>query len=246
MFKEPIDHILERSGLCSLRNAGHFIKNSEVLINGIRAEGRNDRADSESDEIAVNGTVIKKQRHVYLMLNKPSGFVCSKKSDSQKTVYDLLPADLVPSKGLSLHMAGRLDADSEGLLIMTTNGTFSNWITSPDSKVLKKYSVELSSSVSKEKQVFYMENFAHGIFLEEFKHGRAFTTKPACLSFIEDKKCAVLISEGKFRQIRRMFHSLGNEVVFLQRNAIGSLVLPENLAPGNFVMLDRNELMSAF
>lgn len=252
MFSEPIDHILSRNGFCSLRNAAVFLRNTEILVNGKRVLFRNEKADIEKDEISVGGKILPNQRHIYLLLNKPLGFVCSNASDSHKTVYGLIPErfkkideedaeDYV--KGCAIHSAGRLDSDSSGLLILTTNGSFSNLLTRPENKIEKTYEVHLKENISEENRRIYINAFENGIELAAHKHGEAFRTKPASLIFKSGNECEVRISEGKFRQIRRMFSALGNEVVFLKRTSIGSLKLPEDLKEGEIREVSR-EMMS--
>lgn len=241
MFSEPVDHILSRNGFCSLRNAAVFLRNTEILVNGKRVLFRNDKADIEKDEISVGGNIIPNQKHIYLILNKPLGFVCSNASDSHKTVYDLIPERFKKIdeeyaenyvKGCVLHSVGRLDSDSCGLLVLTTNGKFSNFLTSPENKIEKTYEIRLAENISEENRRIYRNAFENGIELFPQKHGKAFRTKPASLIFKSGNECEVRISEGKFRQIRRMFEALGNEVVFLKRTSIGSLKMPDDLKEG--------------
>ena len=242
IFSEPIDHILSRSGFCSLRSASTFIKNHEILVNGKKVEFRTENADIERDKISIDGKILEKQKHIYLLMNKPLGFVCSTVSDSHKTVFSLLPDELKTCGGFTLHTIGRLDSDSSGLLLFTTNGRLSNFLTRPESHLKKKYFIELKNPVSEKDMAAYKNAFSAGINLPEYKHGKAFTTKPAEIEFTGKKNCCVIISEGKFRQIRRMFFQLNNEVTILKRIRIGNLLLPENLKEGEFIILSSEEI----
>lgn len=243
MFLEPLDHVLSRNEFCSLRNALVFIRNTKIFVNGKRAFERNVKVDVEEDEISVDGKILEKQKHIYLLLNKPTGFVCAKDSDFRRTVYFLIPDEIKNRvKGCNLHSVGRLDADSSGLLLFTTNGSFSNFLTNPENHIEKTYEVRLLKNVDSENQRIYEKAFYDGIELPAYKHGKAFKTERAKLFFKNESECEVKISEGKFREIRRMFDFLGNEVVFLKRTAIGNLKLPEDLCEGRFIEIPRDLL----
>ena len=174
------------------------------------------------------------------MMNKPLNYVCSTVSDSHKTVYSLIPDKIKNSlNGAVLHTIGRLDADSTGLLLFTTNGRLSNYFTNPAYHVEKTYLVGLKNAASTEEQFLYKNAFSTGITLPEYKHGSAFTTKPAEIQFTDEKNCIILISEGKFRQIRRMIYALGNEVTALKRIKMGGIAMPDDLSEGEFVEIGR-------
>lgn len=262
IFNEPIDHILEKHGLCSKRAFLTFIRKNQVLINEKLVVSREEEADIDSDVISINGKPLETGKHLYFMMNKPETFVCSTESSRSKTVYSLIPEEykrLAEKFCLGkIHSVGRLDADSCGLLLFTTNGRFSNFISSPEGKVEKTYQVRLLNKVSKAEQEEYKKAFFEGISLPELKHGKAFTTQSAVLEFSNARSasteaadctvdcpvdcttnCTVTLSEGKFRQIRRMFSALGNEVVLLKRIKCGPLALPEDLKEGECRTFDR-------
>lgn len=178
------------------------------------------------------------------MMNKPAGYVCKTVSDRNPPVYNLLPQEIlyIPELG-KLHTIGRLDLDTEGLLIFTTDGKLSHYLTLPENHVPKKYYVELSPAVSEEKQVQITEDFQKGIFLPEEKKGKAFTTKPARLQWISHSSCDIWISEGKFHQIKRMFSAEGHSVTFLKRTEMGELKLDSALIPGKYRELLPQELI---
>ena len=234
MFEEPVDHVLVRSGLCSLRSAKNFIKNNEVFVNQSRIEGRDFLFDSEKDVLSVNGRKVSVSPHIYLMMNKPLGSVCSRKSDSHKTVYDFLPESIknLPEFNL-LHTVGRLDSETSGLLFFTTNGKLSDYLTRPETHVEKEYEAVLRDSVDKTRQLEMIKAFSSGVFCEAEKKAQAFTSKPSKLEFLSENKARLKISEGKFHQVRRMFSSMENEVVELKRTAIGKIRLPEKLEAGS-------------
>lgn len=183
---------------------------------------------------------------IYLVMNKPSNYVCSSVSDSHKTVYDLLSLELKnllkAKRGEKIHTVGRLDCDTTGLLLFTNDGFFSNFITRNENKIPKTYQVELEKSVPKINQTFYKNKFKTGIILPAEKKSSEEFVDNAIIKFITETKCEVTITQGKFHQIKRMFLSLENKVVNLKRLSIGNLQLDENLTFGEYRSLTKEEL----
>ncbi len=249
-FLEPVDHILERAGICSNRSFKAFIKNHQVeIISGQNRKTVNCRAtgfDNDKNILLVDGTQIKLPPHLYILINKPVGVVCSRTSDSHTPVFSLLP-EQVQNHPLfrHLHVAGRLDEQSRGLVFLTTNGALSNFFIAPQSHLPKKYKVTLQNTCSPVKQAEYAARFLAGISLEAQKKAPAFTTMPAQIEFTEASRCIVTISEGKFHQVRRMFETLNNTVIDLQRTHIGSLTMPASLLQGQWAFITRKEIEKA-
>lgn len=182
-----------------------------------------------------------KEGKIYIIMNKPSGVVCSSVSDSHKTVFDLLPSEykslLSAKRGARLHTVGRLDSETTGLLLITDDGEFSHKLVCPESHVAKKYAVVLETSVNEENQRIYIEKFAKGLRLPAEKKALEVDVKGAKLEFLNEKECLVTVTEGKFHQIRRMFLAVGNMVAELKRISFGDFVLSENLKEGDFNFL---------
>lgn len=242
MFPILLSRLLVHLKFCSQRDSKRFIKNSLILVNG-NVQNESEIFVNENDEVFVNGKKIKVPEEFYFALNKPEGYVCSTVSDSHKIALELIPPEFLKnSAGSPLHYCGRLDLDSCGLLILSTNGTFSDFLTRPKNHVEKKYIVKLKNSVSKNEQNEYCKKFLSGIELPDFKKSNGFTTKPAKLEFLSENECKISVCEGKFRQIRRMFLELQNEVIFLKRIQYGKISLG-NLAEGNFRKLTNADLL---
>ena len=243
MFTQRLDNFLVQNNLCSKRSAKNFVLKNKVCINGETEKNYKANINPEIDEIFVNEKKIEKQNHLYLMMNKPSGFVCSSVSDRSKTVYELLEKIKIAKQNefSKLHSVGRLDKDTEGLLLFTTDGNFSNHITRKENKISKTYYVELENSVDKKNQIEYTKKFSNGIYLEAEKKSESFTTLPAKLNWITNTTCTLEITEGKFHQVRRMFFAMQNKVIFLKRISIGKLNLDNSLAKGNFRELTEEE-----
>ncbi len=185
----------------------------------------------------------KETTKIYIIMNKPEGYVCSAVSDSHKTVYELLPSEfqeLVQNakRGERLHTIGRLDCNTSGLLIVTNDGIFSHNISAPEKHINKIYEVELKNSVLKEEQIIYQKKAFQGIVLPaEKKYGEQ-KSSPMTITFKSESKCFIELSEGKFHQVKRTFSALGNEVINLCRIKIGKLELNKNLKPGDYKILN--------
>lgn len=184
---------------------------------------------------------------LYIILNKPKEYVCSAVSDSHKTVYQLLPTEMQnlvtgAKRGQRLHTVGRLDSDTTGLLILTTDGKFSHKITTPENCIEKKYEVILEKAVNKEEQEKYIKAVAAGAFLPAEKKAKEEVASPGKLTFLNETNCQIVISEGKFHQVRRTFLGLGNKVLELKRIVVGNLTLPKDLKEGEFREMTTKEL----
>ncbi|MCQ2588424.1 MAG: pseudouridine synthase [Treponema sp.] len=173
---------------------------------------------------------------IYILMNKPAGFVCTAASDSHKTVFELLPDEIrllqKEKRGQRLHTVGRLDCDTSGLLLITNDGNFSHKMTNPEFCVEKKYEAVIKNPVSKEEQILYIEKFSKGVLLPAEKKAPEQLSLPCRLSFISETKCLVTVNEGKFHEVRRLFLSVGNEVLNLKRISMGNFTLPDDLAEG--------------
>ena len=183
---------------------------------------------------------------IYLLMNKPAGYVCSAASDSHKTVYELLPQelqDLVKNakRGHRLHTIGRLDADTTGLLLLTTDGHFSHKVAA--TAIPKTYKATLKYEVSSNQQKQYKADAAHGLVLPPEKKAPEQYAAPAQIKFISQNQIQITVTEGKFHEVRRIFRALGNEVTELKRIAIGKLSLPDTLKPGEYTTFSPDQIL---
>ena len=184
----------------------------------------------------------KETQKLYIIMNKPEGYVCSAVSDSHKTVYELLHPELQKlvqnaKRGERLHTVGRLDCNTSGLLLFTNDGFFSHKISSPENHINKIYEVELKNSVSENEQFIYQKKALQGIILPAEKKFGEQKSSPMKISFQSESKCFIELSEGKFHQVKRTFSALGNEVIKLCRIKIGKLELNKNSKPGEYKIL---------
>lgn len=187
---------------------------------------------------------IEPQIKYYFLFNKPSGAVCSTVSDSHKTVFDYFP------KELALHTVGRLDKDTEGLLLVTNDGKFSNFLSRPENKIKKTYFVRLKDDFS-DKTELYKNASKTGILLPPEKKAGEQKSAPFELTFPPESSISqpqneleITVTEGKFHEVKRIFRALGNEVVYLKRTGFSFLKLDENLECGKWRKLTDEEIQA--
>ena len=181
------------------------------------------------------------------MMNKPLGAVCAVASDSHPTVFSFLADDMeeqakTAPRGLRLHTAGRLDSQSSGLLLLTTDGYFSHKITAPESAIKKCYLVSLKRPLSPKEEEEYCKKCRQGLILPADHKALEEKSAPAELEWLSSSQCRIIVTEGKFHEVRRIFLALGNEVTSLHRLSIGSLTLDEKLLPGQWRPLSKEEI----
>jgi len=206
------------------------IKSGRVEVNGeiVKDQGRKLKSD---DIVLVNGRELVESSEVYLVLNKQAGVICATQDEEQDTVLDFL--DGYTHK--DLHIAGRLDKDTTGLVLITSDGQWSHRVTSPNYECKKVYVIETILPI----QESYIEEFANGVLLrDEVK-----PTKPAQLEILGEKSAKLTLTEGKYHQVKRMFGAMGNRVVRLHRESVGGVTLGE-LREGEFRELIDEEVAS--
>ncbi len=221
--------IAENTGL-TRSQAGKALRAGQVSVNG-ETEKNTARKISEQDQICFDGQPLAwTQPGQYFMLYKPQQCVCSHDDGDYPTVFQFFDYPL----SSKLHCAGRLDADTTGLVLLTDDGQWSHRITSPKHHCEKTYLVTLADPV----EDFYAEQLAEGLLLR----GEKTPTKPAVLEVLDDYNVNLTISEGRYHQVKRMFAALGNKVVALHRWRIGHVILDDNLAEGELRALTEEEI----
>ena len=182
--------------------------------------------------VAVDGEVLRTATPRYFMLNKPQGYISATKDREHLTVMELLDEDNLGQ----LHIAGRLDIDTTGLLLITDDGNWSHRVMSPNSDCKKTYLLETEDPITPEA----VKQIEQGIKLE----GEMRSTLPATMELIDEHTARLTISEGKYHQVKRMLAAVGNKVDFLHRERIGDIVLDEDLEPGEYRVLSEREIAS--
>ena len=209
-----------------------FIKKNDIKINGINIKKKDYKIDEDKDKIEVNGNVVTYHRYVYYMLNKPKGLVCSKKGFGNNTIYDLFE-----DTKYDLSSIGRLDKDTTGLLIITNDGALNHFITSPNNHIDKTYIVNIDSTLN-ENEIL---EFKNGIEINDGDMEK-YTTLPCDIKEKDNNIYEVIIHEGKFHQIKRMFAYFNKNVLELKRTKMGNIILDANLKEGKYRPLTNYEL----
>ncbi len=225
-----VDKMIGNSNLDTRKNIKKNAKKGGLVINGQIVKDSSTQVDPKIDQVFYMGEFVDYFENIYIMMNKPAG-VLSSTDDKERTVIDLLDEFY---QGLNLSIAGRLDKDTRGLILLSTDGKFIHKVTSPNSNIEKTYLVETRDKIDKS----LIEEFKKGVYIKEDNY----TARPAKLEILEDKKALVKVTEGKFHLVKRLFSNLSNEVVGLKRIAIGNLELDPVLKEGEYIELSKEDL----
>ena len=232
-----LDKFLANSGIGTRKEVKEILKKGKISVNSIFIKDGRIHINEKKDIIKYEDKVVGYKPFVYIMMNKPAGVVSATEDNHHKTVIDLLNDKY---RTYDIFPVGRLDIDTEGLLLLTNDGVLSHNLLSPKKHVSKKYYVKIAKPLS-ENDVKILEN---GIKLEE-----NFITKKAKVEIISEDLCEnddnqayITISEGKFHQVKRMFKAVNNEVLYLKRVKMGNLSLDENLKLGEYRELTGKDL----
>ena len=229
-----IDKLLVSQGIGSRKEVQALIRSGQVNVNGSAVKKPELKVDEHTASVSVGGREIAFRKYIYIVMNKPPGVVCATEDKRDRTVIDLSPKELRRS---GLFPAGRLDKDTTGLLIITDDGELAHNMLSPKKHVDKRYIAVLSRSASQEN----VPSFERGIV---FADGTV--CKPARLIPLEGNRAEVVISEGRFHQVKKMFLTQGIEVIKLRRVQIGGYVLPDDLPEGECRLMSETELLGVF
>ena len=228
-----LEHLMMKHFDISRKQMKKLISSGEVLIDSIPATHVSNNVDPQIQVIAVQGKQIEDSSQKYFMLNKPSGLISATIDEHLPTVIDLFSKENVEG----LYPIGRLDRDTEGLLIITNNGPLGYRLLNPVQHIEKEYYVEVNGPLDSS----CIQRFHDGIVFHD-----GTICKPAILSILESSpsfsKASVVISEGKFHQIKKMFLCIGVKVTFLKRIRFGEFLLDESLSPGEYRPLNPFEL----
>ena len=233
-MKLRIDKMLSNSGVGSRKRIKTDARQGAIEVNGTIEKDSSRIIDTETDTVKYKGETINYTRFIYLMMNKPRGVVSATEDNYDKTVIDLLKDE---EKFYKPFPVGRLDKDTEGLLLITNDGKLAHELLSPKKHVDKTYYVEAAEEVTEDD----VKAFEKGVILKEDNY----KTLPAKLQIIESgypSICLVTIREGKFHQVKRMFNALDNEVTYLKRISMGTLKLDESLKTGQYRHLTEEEI----
>lgn len=229
-MKERLDKIISSTGKYSRREVKLLIRQGRIWVDGVPASAPEMKADPEDAEILIDGESIGYEKYTYIMLHKPAGVLSAVEDKRQKTVLDLLPEEL---RKRNLSPVGRLDKDTEGLLLLTNDGELTHQLLSPKSHVDKVYYARVDGELERAD----CEAFAAGMVL-----GDGLECMPAGLEILSPHEALVTLQEGKFHQVKRMLAARGKPVVYLKRLSMGELQLDETLEIGQFRPLRTEEV----
>ena len=228
-----LDKYLCETGFGTRRQVTDLLKKGQVMVNGEVVKKPELKINETTDQILCQGKKVSYQKNIYLMLHKPAGVVSATEDNREKTVLDLVrPED----RKNGLFPVGRLDKDTEGLLLLTDDGELAHWLLSPKKHVDKTYYAKIDGQVTEE----HVKQFREGLDIGDEKK-----TLPAVLTILLSgpvSEIEVTIHEGRFHQIKRMFEAVGCKVTYLKRLSMGSLVLDETLPPEEYRPLTESEL----
>lgn len=243
MAKERIDKLLAHEGYGSRKDIRKLLRVCEVLVNGKQVFDPGFQIDADNDVITIDGEEVDLHQHIYLMMNKIKHTISSNKDGEHQTVFDMLDDSLrTPYLQEKLHIIGRLDMDTEGLLLFTTDGELTHRLISPKSHISKTYRCELEHSETEDHKKEIEKAFLEGIEVGPEDNEPGFKCEPAYVKWESDNVAILTIYEGKYHQVKRMFVAVGNKVSYLKRISVGQLQLDPALEPGDYRFLSEEEL----
>ena len=222
-----LDKYLASMGFGTRNEVKKMLRKGIVAVNGEVVMKADRQIEEESDSVVVDGEEVVYQKYVYLMLNKPMGYISATKSSVANVM------DLIGENFRDMFPCGRLDKDTEGLLLITNDGPLAHQLLSPKKHVEKEYYVEVEKPLSERD----IQAFERGIYIDGGEY-----CSPAILKILGANSCTLIIHEGKFHQIKRMFAARDNAVTYLKRIRMKNLVLDENLEPGEYRYLTQEEI----
>lgn len=231
-MKIRLDKYLADMGFGTRSRIKKDIRNGQAAVNGIVMYRPETKTDTEHDEVTFQGIPVTYKEYEYYMLNKPAGVISAASDRQEATVVDLIRN----RKRDGLFPVGRLDKDTEGLLIITNNGELAHRLLSPKNHVDKVYFARINGRVTQSD----VDNFSHGVDIGDGK-----PTLPAELLICTSDEISEIwltIREGRFHQIKRMFQVAGKEVIYLKRLRMGDISLDESLKPGEYRRLTEEEV----
>jgi 16S rRNA pseudouridine516 synthase len=225
-----LDRFLARRGVHSGKDVTRLLAEGKVMVDGM-TESSGLRKIDRFSRVELDGEILQQHEAVYLMLHKSAGWLSATKDPQHPTVIELIDHPLRDE----LHLAGRLDRASTGLLLLTNDGRWSKRVTEPVEEISKVYRVTTRDDIPPETAAI----FEAGIYFAY----EDLTTRPAVLEILDNREALLTIHEGRYHQVKRMFHAVGNQVLSLHRESIGPLAL-DGLAPGEFRHLTKEEIRS--
>ncbi len=236
--KERVDKVLANLGYGTRKELKKLAKSGVITVNGEVVKDTATKIDPENDEIVFMDELVRYRKYVYLMLNKPAGYISATEDYLHDTVLELIDEEYLV---FNLFPVGRLDKDTEGLLMLTNDGQLAHRLLAPKNRVPKTYFAKVSGIVDEHD----VEEFSDGVMLDD-----GYETLPAELKIVNVSESDLIseieltIVEGKFHQVKRMFEAVGKSVVYLKRLSMGNLILDNDLELGEYREITEEELES--
>lgn len=228
-----LDKYISDSAIVTRSEAVLSIKRGLVSVNGMVVKSNSVKVDAEKDTVTLSGRCLQYSKYIYIMLNKPEGYVSATEDGKEKTVIDLLSPELQKK---DLFPAGRLDKNTVGLMLLTNDGDAAHRLLSPKHHVRKKYFFRCKFPLDESER----SSLEVGAVLED-----GYITKPSTVELLSDRQSGyITLTEGKYHQIKRMLESVGNKITYLERVTFGELVLDTSLERGEWRYLTDNEISS--
>lgn len=230
-MKMRIDKFLTTMAVATRSEAGKAARQGRILVNGVPCKSAAQQIDPETDVVSYDGEPIVYRQYVYILLNKPAGYVSATEDGREKTVLDLLPQNF---QNIGLFPCGRLDKNTLGVMLLTNNGDLGHKLLSPRYHVTKTYRFKATAELS-DGDIRLLENGV-SIF-------GGYVTRPAKVKPYEDRRCGeISITEGKYHQIKLMFEAVDNKIIELERICFGPLAADGTLARGAWRFLTDEEI----
>lgn len=226
-----VDKFFSDIGMFTRKEINSVIKNKRVKVNEKLIIKSSTIINEKQDIVMLDDEIVQYQKEIYCIFNKPSGYITATEDKKEKTIYEFLPEYFLRKNIIPI---GRLDKDTTGLLILTNDGEFCHKLTSPKHEVEKEYTFCLADEIQKSD----IEKLENGKIV--LKDGQKI--KPCKINMIDSRTGNIIITEGKYHQIKRMFGAVGNKIIQLKRIREGKLILPQSLREGEFMIVNKEDI----
>lgn len=230
MKKQRLDKFISNQLILSRKTVRTGIQRGSAIVNGTIVRDSGTIIDADNDSVTYEGNVVGYKEYVYILMNKPKGILSASNDKSRQTVVDLVPEHI---KRQGLFPVGRLDKDTTGLLLITDDGVFAHNCISPKKAISKSYIATLDGDINDD----MIKMFKEGVVLADGTR-----CKSATLEYLSKNVARIIITEGKYHQIKRMFGTVGLGVNTLHREAIGGLALPDGMNVGECIEMTKEQL----
>ena len=226
-----IDKFFSDLALFTRSEINKVLTNNRIKVNGNIVKKSNFNVNEKLDKIELDDEIIEYRKFIYCLFNKPSGYITATEDKKEKTIYELLPSYFIRKNVMPI---GRLDKDTTGLLLLTNDGELCHKLTSPKHNIEKEYSFTLIEKIN-QKDIDLLQQGK--VVLKD-----GTSLKPCVINMKNETQGNIIITEGKYHQIKRMFGAVGNKIIQLKRIREGKLVLPNNLKENEYIFINKEDI----